>query len=80
MDFFRPGPDLARSPNISIDFGVMEKTGAAAVVPLETGWSDVGSWPALHAVSVVDGDDNALSGDVVAVDTTRSLVRAEGRL
>ncbi len=80
MGFFRPGPDLARSPNVSIDFGVMEKTGAAAVVPLETGWSDVGSWPALHAVSVVDGDDNALSGDVVAVDTTRSLVHAEGRL
>ena len=80
LDFFRPGPELAHSPNVSIDYAVMEKTGEAAVVPIDTGWSDVGSWPALHAVSAVDGDNNALVGDVVAVDTTNSLVRAESRL
>ena len=80
LDFFRPGPELARAPAVSIDHAVMERTGDAAVVPLDTGWSDVGSWPALHAVSAVDGDNNALAGDVVAVDTTNSLVRASGRL
>ena len=81
LDFFRPGPELARAPAVSIDYAVMEKAGGeAAVVPLDTGWSDVGSWPALHAVSAVDGDNNALAGDVVAVDTTNSLVRASDRL
>ena len=80
LDFFRPGPEFARSPAVSIDYAVMEKTGDAAVVPLDTGWSDMGSWTALHAASAVDGGNNALAGDVVAVDTTNSLVRAEGRL
>ena len=80
LDFFRPGPEFARSPAVSIDYAVMEKTGDASVVPLDTGWSDMGSWTALHAVSAVDGGDNALTGDVVAVGTTGSLVRAEGRL
>ena len=80
LDFFRPGPELARAPAVSIDRAVMERTGEAAVVPLDTGWSDVGSWPALHAVSAVDEGNNALAGDVVAVDTTNSLVRASNRL
>ena len=80
LDFFRPGPEFTRAPAVSIDYAVMEKTGAAAVVPLDTRWSDMGSWPALHAVSVVDDGNNAMAGDVVAVDTTNSLVRATGRL
>ena len=80
LDFFRPGPAFARAPAASIDRAVMEKTDAAAVVPLETGWSDVGSWPALHAASAADAAGNALAGDVVAVDTSDSLVRAESRL
>ena len=80
LDFFRPGPALAGAPAVSIDRAVMEKTDKAAVVPLDTGWSDVGSWPALHAVSAMDDGNNALTGDVVALETTNSLVRAEGRL
>ncbi len=80
LDFFRPGPAFTRAPAASIDRAVMEKTGDAAVAPLETGWSDVGSWPALHAASAVDAAGNALVGDVVAVDTADSLVRAESRL
>lgn len=51
LDFFRPGPAFARPPAASVDRAIMERTGDAAVVPLETGWSDVGAWPALHAVS-----------------------------
>ena len=80
LDFFRPGPELARAPKISIDYAVMEKTSEAAVVPLDTGWSDMGSWQALHELSAVDGNNNALTGDVVAVDTTNSLVHAASRL
>lgn len=80
LDFFRPGPALAGAPAVSIDHAVMEKTDKAAVVALDTGWSDVGSWPALHAVSATDDGNNALVGDVVALETTNSLVRAEDRL
>ena len=80
LDFFRPGPAFARAPVASIDRAVMENTTRAAVVPLETGWSDVGSWPALHAASAADGRNNVLFGDIVAVDTADSLVRAESRL
>ncbi|MEO7386096.1 MAG: mannose-1-phosphate guanylyltransferase/mannose-6-phosphate isomerase [Gammaproteobacteria bacterium] len=64
----------------SIDYAVMEKTRHAAVVPLAAGWSDVGSWASLHDVSDRDGQGNALTGDVVAVDCTNSYVRAESRL
>jgi len=64
----------------SIDYAVMEKTRHAAVVPLSAGWSDVGSWASLLDVSSTDGQGNALTGDVVAVDCTNSYVRAESRL
>ena len=64
----------------SIDYAVMEKTSHAAVVRLSAGWSDVGSWASLLAVSERDADGNALTGDVVAVDCTDSYVRAESRL
>lgn len=52
----------------SIDYAVMEKTSQAAVVPLDAGWSDVGSWSALWAVSHKDALGNAHHGDVIDVD------------
>lgn len=52
----------------SIDYAVMEKTSQAAVVPLDAGWSDVGSWSALWAVSDKDALGNAHHGDVIDVD------------
>ena len=79
-DFFRPGRQFLGCPDLSIDHGVMEKTEAAAVLLLDAGWSDLGSWPALHAIAALDGDGNALSGDVIAVDTANSLVHAQSRL
>jgi mannose-1-phosphate guanylyltransferase/mannose-6-phosphate isomerase len=71
---------FAACPADSIDYAVMEKTARAAVVPLDAGWSDVGSWAALHDVSDQDSEGNTLVGDVVAVDCRDSLVRAESRL
>lgn len=67
-------------PEESVDYAVMEKTDSAAVVPLDAGWSDVGSWSALWALSEQDGKGNALSGDVIAEDTESCLLRAEHRL
>ena len=80
LDFFRPGEAFERSPHDSIDYAVMEKTSNGIVVPLDAGWSDVGAWPALHEAIGADTNDNAITGDVVAVETSGSLVRAGHRL
>lgn len=64
----------------SIDYAVMEHTDRAAVVPVDMGWSDIGSFSALWAESPRDGDGNVLLGDVVATATRNSYVRSEGRL
>lgn len=64
----------------SIDYAVMEHTDRAAVVPVDMGWSDIGSWSALWQESRPDGDGNVLLGDVLMVDTTNSYVRSEHQL
>lgn len=68
--------EFARSPSDSIDYAVMEKAPRVAVVPVSMGWSDVGSWDALHAISEGDANGNTVRGDVVAIDTADCLVRA----
>src|SRR5690606_34709340 len=65
-DFTRLGPAFLESPSDSIDYAVMEPTSSAAVVPLEAGWSDVGSWQALHEILSAGDDGNVLRGDVIA--------------
>ncbi|SDK79406.1 mannose-1-phosphate guanylyltransferase (GDP) /mannose-6-phosphate isomerase, type 2 [Microbulbifer yueqingensis] len=64
----------------SVDYAVMEKTEAAAVVPMSAGWSDVGSWSALWELADKDANDNMLQGDVLAESSSGCLVRADGRL
>lgn len=79
-DFTRLGEAFLRSPSDSIDYAVMEKTDRAAVVTLEAGWSDVGSWAALHDVLEKDGDGNAMRGNVVVEGCSGSLIAAHDRL
>ena len=68
-DFVRLDAEaFAASPSDSIDYAVMEKTADAAVVPLDAGWSDVGSWSALWEANERDADGNAHHGDVIAID------------
>ena len=62
-------------PKISIDYAVMEHTKKAAVVPVNMGWSDIGSWSELWAISDKDRDGNVLTGDVVVEDTTGSYIK-----
>jgi mannose-1-phosphate guanylyltransferase / mannose-6-phosphate isomerase len=64
----------------SIDYAVMEQTAHAAVVPLDAGWSDVGSWASLHAACERDAHGNTLSGDVIIEDTEGSYLYSESRL
>ena len=80
LDFQRPGADFAKSPAESIDYAVMEKTKGSLVLPIDVGWSDVGSWKALWEVSARDDHGNHVRGDVVCVDTSNSLLISEGRL
>jgi len=56
----------------------MEKAEQVAVVPVEMGWSDVGSWDALHALGLGDAQGNVVHGDVVTIDSRDCLVRSEG--
>ncbi|MFZ1100161.1 MAG: mannose-1-phosphate guanylyltransferase/mannose-6-phosphate isomerase [Steroidobacteraceae bacterium] len=67
-------------PADSIDYAVMEKTRDAVVVPLEAGWSDVGSWAALHAASTADAHGNVTRGDVVSADSHGCYLYSESRL
>ena len=80
-DFIRPDAEAFEAcPADSLDYAVMEKTEHAAMVQLDAGWSDVGSWAAVHDVSDKDADGNALSGDVIAHECTNSLIVGQSRL
>jgi mannose-1-phosphate guanylyltransferase/mannose-1-phosphate guanylyltransferase/mannose-6-phosphate isomerase len=68
---------FAASPSDSIDYAVMEKADKVAVVPVAMGWSDVGSWDALHTLGS-DDDGHAHHGDVIALDTSNCLLRSDG--
>jgi mannose-1-phosphate guanylyltransferase len=75
----RPDPDsFASSPSVSIDYAVMERDDRVAVVPVEMGWSDIGSWDALHAVREADARDNVAKGPVTLVDSDNCLVHSAG--
>jgi mannose-1-phosphate guanylyltransferase/mannose-6-phosphate isomerase len=80
-DFVRPDPEqFAACPSDSIDYAVMEKSKNAMMVPLNAGWSDVGSWAALHDVSASDEHGNFMTGDAFSHDCQDTFVQAESRL
>jgi mannose-1-phosphate guanylyltransferase/mannose-6-phosphate isomerase len=68
---------FAQCPAESVDYAVMEKTGQAAVVPLDAGWSDVGAWPAIHDMAKKDDNENAVHGLAVTHNTRNCLLYAE---
>jgi mannose-1-phosphate guanylyltransferase/mannose-6-phosphate isomerase len=76
----RLGPAFLEAPAISIDYAVMEKTADGAVVPLSAGWSDVGSWTALHDVTSADARGNCAEGDVLLESCTNTYVKAATRV
>ncbi len=81
LDFLRlPAAEFARCPSDSIDYAVMEKTKDAVVVALDAGWSDVGSWSALHEALPADADGNVSRGDVVTEDSSGCYLYSSGRL
>ncbi len=81
MDFFRlDRAAFASCPSDSIDYAVMEKTARAAMLVLDVGWDDVGSWEALWQVGEKDPARNILQGDVVVHDVADSYINATSRL
>ena len=81
MDFVRVDEAaFAECPEESIDYAVMEKTSDAAVIPLDAGWSDIGSWSALWEIGKKDAEGNVCKGDSLAINTRNSLVHAEHKL
>ena len=80
-NFIRPDPDrFSACPSNSIDYAVMENSDRCAMVPLEVGWSDIGSWSALQDASERDCDGNTLDGDAIAVDCRNTYINADSRL
>ncbi len=68
---------FAASPNISIDYAVMEKTLTAAMLPLDVGWNDVGSWSSLWEIAPRDEKGNYIHGEAVLEDTQGCYVHTE---
>ena len=78
LDFLRlDRQGFEAAPNISIDYAVMEPTDKGAVVPLDIGWSDVGSWAALWEVGEKDDTGNVSHGDVEALGVSHSYLRSD---
>ena len=65
------------TPARSIDYGVMEKTRRAAVVPLESDWSDVGNFDAVYAALPKNGDGNAVRCEHIGIDSSGNLIIAD---
>jgi mannose-1-phosphate guanylyltransferase/mannose-6-phosphate isomerase len=81
LDFVRiDAGKFAMCRSESIDYAVMEKTRDAVVLPLDAGWSDVGSWSSLFDALSADADGNVLQGDVLVHDTHDCYVHSTSRL
>ena len=81
LDFTRlPAKEFGACRSDSIDYAVMEKTRHGVVVPLDAGWSDVGSWSALHEAVPGDDNNNVCIGDVLIEDTHGCYLQSTSRL
>jgi len=73
-------PAFERSPSISVDYAVMERTKKAAVFPVDYKWSDVGSWQAVWEMTEKDKAGNAIAGNAQLVDSANNLVHSPEKL
>jgi mannose-1-phosphate guanylyltransferase/mannose-6-phosphate isomerase len=81
LDFIRLDKQaFESSPSDSIDYALMEKSDNVVVVPLDVGWSDVGSWSALYDIGTKDSQGNVIKGDVMTQDTTNTYINADQHL
>lgn len=71
---------FGQMPDISIDYGVMENSQRVSLVSADIGWSDVGSWDAVHEMADLDENGNEIVGNVMAIDCHNTLLRSEKSL
>jgi len=77
LDFIRLfAEDFEKCPNISVDYAVMEKADKVAVMPIDVGWSDVGSWQAIAEIAEKDENQNSLIGDVISLKSKNCYVNS----
>ena len=78
LDFFRLNQTaFETAPALSVDCAIMEKTDHAAMVPLSTGWNDVGSWSSLWSIGDSDGDGNVTEGNTIILDANDNYIHSE---
>lgn len=78
LDFIRLGSNGYNScPSDSIDYALMEKSNNVLVIPIDAGWSDIGSWSALYENSESDDNGNVIKGDVILKDTLDTYIDAK---
>ncbi len=81
LDFQRIKKESFKNcPNISIDKAIMEKTEIGMVIPLDAGWSDIGSWKTLWEVSKKDSNGNVLSGNIINQFTQNCFIKSDKKL
>ena len=81
LDFLRVSKEaFAKCPGESIDYAVMEQTEDAVLVPMDAGWSDIGSWSSLWDISEKNNDGNVAHGDVVVHKSTNCYARSDDKL
>ena len=81
LDFQRLDKEVfSNCPDISIDFSIMEKTDKGTVLPLDAGWSDIGSWQAIWDNSEKDSNDNYIKGRVISHFSSNCFLSSENRL
>jgi mannose-1-phosphate guanylyltransferase len=69
-----------RSPSVSVDYGILEKSSQVTVMTADFPWSDVGTWQEAYLRSAKDKHDNVVQGEVIAINTTGSYVQGDKRL
>lgn len=81
LDFLRvDAAAFSQCVNISVDVGVMEKSDNVVVLPYDSGWSDIGSWDAVHQIQTQDADGNSGVGDVLYHHTKNTYLHSSSRL
>ena len=81
LDFKRlDAAAFAEAENVSLDYGIMERTERAAVLPADFAWSDLGSWDSVWSELGQDTAGNAAVGDALALDCNGCLFHSSGRL
>lgn len=81
IDFIRINKEIFdKCPSDSIDYAVMEKTKKALVIPIDAGWSDVGSWSSIWDISHKNEDNNYVNGDIMMHESKNCYVRSDNKL